>query len=96
MQYNEFYREVEGAANEQPSTSITFQLSSNVEVAVVAAKNTAKYRIQSDYYEGICLVLLDFISRCSRLKIELSIESVPLEELFLIAENHHKSRKRLR
>lgn len=62
---------------------------------MVASKNSAKYKIQSDYYEGLCLVLLDFISRCTRLRIELSIESVPLEELFLITENHFKARKKL-
>lgn len=39
--------------------------------------------------------LIDFIARTQRLKIDLSIESVPLEELFLIAELHFKVKKRL-
>ena len=86
---------MEWPASDPPNTNISFLLSSNVEVSVVASKNSAKYKIQSEYYEGLCLVLLDFISRCSRLKIEISIESVPLEELFLITENHYKARKKL-
>lgn len=79
----------------ESGNSLTFTLSSNIEVSVVASKNSSKYKIQSDYYEGICLPLIDFISRTQRLKIELSIESVPLEELFLIAELHFKVKKKL-
>jgi len=75
---------MEWPASDPAGSNITFLLASGVEVSVVASKNSSKYKIQSEYYEGLCLVLLDFISRCSQLKIELSIESVPLEELFLI------------
>lgn len=74
---------------------IFFLLSSNIYTSILASKHAFKYKISSSFYEGLWIVINEFIKRTRKFGVELTAESVPLEELFVISESHFKAQNTL-
>uniref|UniRef100_A0A669BD60 Bardet-Biedl syndrome 9 n=1 Tax=Oreochromis niloticus TaxID=8128 RepID=A0A669BD60_ORENI len=87
-------------SEDKDGNSLAFQLLSGARVTVLASKTSQRYRIQSDSFEDMWLVVKELVHRFDQHFSKVGIKDfkksfsgpLPLEEYFLSVDNHFQLR----
>uniref|UniRef100_A0A1A8JRU2 Bardet-Biedl syndrome 9 n=1 Tax=Nothobranchius kuhntae TaxID=321403 RepID=A0A1A8JRU2_NOTKU len=94
------FREFSAKTEDKDGSSLAFQLLSGTKVTVVASKTSQRYRIQSDSFEDMWLVVKELLQRFDQHFAKLGIKdfrksfsgSLPLQDYFLSVDHHFQLR----
>uniref|UniRef100_A0A669EP93 Bardet-Biedl syndrome 9 n=1 Tax=Oreochromis niloticus TaxID=8128 RepID=A0A669EP93_ORENI len=94
------FREFSAKSEDKDGNSLAFQLLSGARVTVLASKTSQRYRIQSDSFEDMWLVVKELVHRFDQHFSKVGIKDfkksfsgpLPLEEYFLSVDNHFQLR----
>uniref|UniRef100_A0A3P8NM91 Bardet-Biedl syndrome 9 n=1 Tax=Astatotilapia calliptera TaxID=8154 RepID=A0A3P8NM91_ASTCA len=94
------FREFSAKSEDKDGNSLAFQLLSGAKVTVLASKTSQRYRIQSDSFEDMWLVVKELVHRFDQHFSKLGIKDfkksfsgpLPLEEYFLSVDKHFQLR----
>ncbi|KAM4568531.1 protein PTHB1 isoform 2-T2 [Fundulus diaphanus] len=97
---NAIFREFSAKTEDKDGNSLTFQFLSGAKVTVLASKTSQRYRIQSDSFEDMWLVVKELVQRFDQHFSKLGIKDfkksfsgpMPLQEYFLSVDNHFQLR----
>lgn len=89
-----------GKSEEKDGNSLAFQFLSGPKVSLVASKTSQRYRIQSDSFEDMWLVVKELVQRCDQHFSKLGVKDfrknfsgpAPLQEYFLSIDHHFQLR----
>ncbi|XP_038138416.1 protein PTHB1 isoform X2 [Cyprinodon tularosa] len=94
------FREFSAKTEDKDGNSLAFQFLSGAKVTVLASKTSQRYRIQSDSFEDMWLVVKELVQRFDQHFSKLGIKDfkksfsgpIPLQEYFLSVDNHFQLR----
>uniref|UniRef100_A0A1A7YUI9 Bardet-Biedl syndrome 9 n=1 Tax=Iconisemion striatum TaxID=60296 RepID=A0A1A7YUI9_9TELE len=94
------FQEFSAKTEDKDGSSLAFQLLSGAKVTVVASKTSQRYRIQSDSFEDMWLVVKELLQRFDQHFTKLGIKdfkksfsgSLPLQDYFLSVDHHFQLR----
>ncbi|XP_061573971.1 protein PTHB1 [Cololabis saira] len=94
------FREFSTTSGDKDGNSLAFQFLSGAKVTVLASKTSQRYRIQSDSFEDMWLVVKELVQRFDQHFSKLGIKdfkksfsgSLPLQEYFLSVDHHFQLR----
>ncbi|XP_037532484.1 protein PTHB1 [Nematolebias whitei] len=94
------FREFSAKTEDKDGNSFGFQLLAGARVTILASKTSQRYRIQSDSFEDMWLVVKELCQRFDQHFSKLGIKdfkksysgSLPLQEYFLSVDNHFQRR----
>ncbi|XP_047217820.1 protein PTHB1 isoform X2 [Girardinichthys multiradiatus] len=94
------FREFSAKTEDKDGNSLAFQFLSGAKVTVVSSKTSQRYRIQSDSFEDMWLVVKELVQRFDQHFSKLEIKDfkksfsgpMPLQEYFLSVDNHFQLR----
>ncbi|XP_013877063.1 protein PTHB1 [Austrofundulus limnaeus] len=94
------FREFSAKTEDKDGNSLAFQLLAGAKVTIQASKTSQRYRIQSDSFEDMWLVVKELIQRFDQHFSKLGIKDfkksfsgpLPLQEYFLSVDNHFQMR----
>ncbi|MEQ2163463.1 Protein PTHB1, partial [Goodea atripinnis] len=92
--------EFSAKTEDKDGNSLAFQFLSGAKVTVLASKTSQRYRIQSDSFEDMWLVVKELVQRFDQHFSKLGIKDfkksfsgpMPLQEYFLSVDNHFQLR----
>ncbi|KAI9999910.1 hypothetical protein NQD34_011753 [Periophthalmus magnuspinnatus] len=87
-------------SEENDGNSLAFQFLSGPKVSLVASKSSQRYRIQSDSFEDMWLIVKELVQRCDRHFSKLGVKDfrksfngpIPLQDYFLAIDHHFQLR----
>lgn len=88
-----------GDSQHMNNTVFSFQYWNGNDVTVLVSKNAAKYRIQSNSFESMHLIVTEMIQRLEESDKSASVqynEPYPLESYFAVIDEHFASRMKLK
>ncbi|XP_065183492.1 protein PTHB1-like [Sycon ciliatum] len=104
----ELFSDVERQTESQNHNALTLSLPGGMSVSILAAKHSNRYRIQSEVFQALWMVMEEFADRLEKYfsttdstksqtaPLELSITSdLPLKEYFALIDDHLEKRKAL-
>ncbi|TMS10471.1 Protein PTHB1 [Larimichthys crocea] len=91
--------EFSAKSEDKDGNSLAFQFLSGAKVTVLASKTSQRYRIQSDSFEDMWLVVKELVQRFDRHFTKLGVKDfkksfsgpLPLQEYFLSVDHHFQS-----
>uniref|UniRef100_A0A671VLC2 Bardet-Biedl syndrome 9 n=1 Tax=Sparus aurata TaxID=8175 RepID=A0A671VLC2_SPAAU len=94
------FPEFSGKSEDKDGNSLAFQFLSGAKVTVLASKTSQRYRIQSDSFEDMWLVVKELVRRFDRHFSKLGVKDfkksfsgpLPLQEYFLSVDHHFQLR----
>uniref|UniRef100_A0A3B4AGT7 Uncharacterized protein n=1 Tax=Periophthalmus magnuspinnatus TaxID=409849 RepID=A0A3B4AGT7_9GOBI len=87
-------------SEENDGNSLAFQFLSGPKISLVASKSSQRYRIQSDSFEDMWLIVKELVQRCDRHFSKLGVKDfrksfngpIPLQDYFLAIDHHFQLR----
>nr|XP_046254883.1 protein PTHB1 isoform X2 [Scatophagus argus] len=100
IELNSIFPEFSAKSGDKDGNSLAFQFLSGAKVTVLASKTSQRYRIQSDSFEDMWLVVKELIMRFDRHFSKLGVKDfkksfsgpLPLQEYFLSVDHHFQLR----
>uniref|UniRef100_A0A8C5NB35 Bardet-Biedl syndrome 9 n=1 Tax=Gouania willdenowi TaxID=441366 RepID=A0A8C5NB35_GOUWI len=97
---NSIFKEFSAQSEDKDGNSLAFQFLSGAVVTVLASKTSQRYRIQSDSFENMWLVVKELVQRFDQHFSKLGIKDfkksfsgpMPLQEYFLAVDHHFQLR----
>ncbi|XP_074509075.1 protein PTHB1 isoform X1 [Sebastes fasciatus] len=97
---NEIFPEFSAKSEDKDGNSLAFQFLSGAKVTVLASKTSQRYRIQSDCFEDMWMVVKELVHRFDQHFSKLGVKDfkksfsgpLPLQEYFLSVDHHFKLR----
>ncbi|XP_038566439.1 protein PTHB1 isoform X2 [Micropterus salmoides] len=97
---NSIFPEFSAKSADKDGNSLAFQFLSGAKVTVLASKTSQRYRIQSDSFEDMWLVVKELVQRFDRHFSKLGVKDfkksfsgpLPLQEYFLSLDHHFQLR----
>ncbi|XP_049901956.1 protein PTHB1 isoform X1 [Epinephelus moara] len=97
---NAIFPEFSAKSEDKDGNSLAFQFLSGAKVTVQASKTSQRYRIQSDHFEDMWLVVKELVQRFDQHFSKLGVKDfkksfsgpLPLQEYFLSVDNHFQLR----
>ncbi|XP_044065409.1 protein PTHB1 isoform X1 [Siniperca chuatsi] len=97
---NSIFPEFSAKSEDKDGNSLAFQFLSGAKVTVLASKTSQRYRIQSDSFEDMWLVVKELVQRFDRHFSKLGVKDfkksfsgpLPLQEYFLSVDHHFQLR----
>ncbi|XP_027142676.1 protein PTHB1 isoform X2 [Larimichthys crocea] len=97
---NSIFPEFSAKSEDKDGNSLAFQFLSGAKVTVLASKTSQRYRIQSDSFEDMWLVVKELVQRFDRHFTKLGVKDfkksfsgpLPLQEYFLSVDHHFQLR----
>ncbi|KAM8735062.1 protein PTHB1 isoform 1-T1 [Acanthopagrus schlegelii] len=97
---NSIFPEFSGKSEDKDGNSLAFQFLSGAKVTVLASKTSQRYRIQSDSFEDMWLVVKELVRRFDQHFSKLGVKDfkksfsgpLPLQEYFLSVDHHFQLR----
>uniref|UniRef100_A0A8C4FG03 Bardet-Biedl syndrome 9 n=1 Tax=Dicentrarchus labrax TaxID=13489 RepID=A0A8C4FG03_DICLA len=97
---NSIFPEFSAKSEDKDGNSLAFQFLSGAKVTVLASKTSQRYRIQSDSFEDMWLVVKELVQRFDRNFSKLGVKDfkksfsgpLPLQEYFLSVDHHFQLR----
>ncbi|XP_072316926.1 protein PTHB1 isoform X2 [Eucyclogobius newberryi] len=94
------FPEFSGKSEEKDGNSLAFQFLSGPKVSLVASKSSQRYRIQSESFEDMWLIIKELVQRCDRHFSKLGIKDfrksfsgpIPLQDYFYTIDHHFQLR----
>ncbi|KAE8289292.1 Protein PTHB1 Bardet-Biedl syndrome 9 protein-like protein [Larimichthys crocea] len=97
---NSIFPEFSAKSEDKDGNGLAFQFLSGAKVTVLASKTSQRYRIQSDSFEDMWLVVKELVQRFDRHFTKLGVKDfkksfsgpLPLQEYFLSVDHHFQLR----
>ncbi|XP_059194305.1 protein PTHB1 [Centropristis striata] len=97
---NSIFPEFSAKSEDKDGNSLAFQFLSGAKVTVLASKTSQRYRIQSDHFEDMWLVVKELVKRFDQHFSKLGVKDfkksfsgpLPLQEYFLSVDHHFQLR----
>lgn len=97
VQLTSLFSELSWGGGSSGPNAVGFRFVSGPDVSILASKTNGRYRIQSDTFEALAIIVSELEARLKQSqggdKVEISFtEPIPLQDYFQIIDNHYEFR----